>query len=144
MPWWGWVALGVLLLAAELGAVDAEFYLVFLGLSALVVGLVGLAGFGGPIWLQWLLFAALALVSLVFFRRKLYARLRRAEGELGEGVSGEWAVAQGRIEPGALGRAELRGSVWSARNAGGAPIEDGERVRVERVEGVLLHLRPDA
>jgi membrane protein implicated in regulation of membrane protease activity len=144
MPWWGWVALGALLLAAELGAVDAEFYLVFLGLSALVVGALGLAGFAGPAWLQWLLFAALALVSLAFFRRQLYARLRRAGAELGEGVSGEWAVARDRIEPGALGRAELRGSLWSARNAGGLPIEAGQRVRVERVEGVLLQLRADA
>jgi hypothetical protein len=144
MPWWGWVAAGALLLAAEMGAVDAGFYLVFLGLSALAVGLLGLAGLAGPVWLQWLLFAVLALVSLVFFRGRLYAHLRRFGGELGEGVAGEVAVAEGRIEPGAIGRAELRGSMWSARNAGATPIEAGERVRVERVEGLMLHLRGDA
>jgi hypothetical protein len=141
MAWWAWVALGVLLLAVELGAVDAEFYLVFLGLSALVVGLVGLAGVGGPVWMQWLMFAALALVSLVYFRRKLYARLRRMEGALGEGVSGEWAVVQARIEPGALGRAELRGALWEARNAGPAPIAPGGRARVESVVGLVLSVR---
>jgi membrane protein implicated in regulation of membrane protease activity len=144
MPWWGWVAAGALLLAAEMAAVDAEFYLVFLGLSALAVGVLGLAGLEGPVWLQWLLFAVLALVSLVFFRGRLYARLRRFGGELGEGVTGEVAVAMDRIEPAAIGRAELRGSTWSARNAGATPIEAGARVRVERVEGLLLHLRGDA
>ena len=38
MPWWGWILVGTLLLAAELFVVQADFYLVFLGFSALVVG----------------------------------------------------------------------------------------------------------
>jgi hypothetical protein len=144
MPWWGWVVAGALLLAAEMGLVDAEFYLVFLGLSALAVGVLGLAGLEGPVWLQWLLFAVLALVSLVFFRGRLYAHLRRFGREVGEGVAGERAVALGRIEPGGLGRAELRGSQWTARNTGAAPIEAGAHVRVERVEGLTLDVRGDA
>ena len=34
MAWWSWMVLGAVLLAAELFAVDAQFYLVFLGVSA--------------------------------------------------------------------------------------------------------------
>ena len=41
MPWWGWVVVGAALLGAEI-VVPTDFYLVFLGLSALAVGLVGL------------------------------------------------------------------------------------------------------
>ena len=41
MIWWQWFVLGALLLGAEI-AIDAEFYLVFLGISAIVVGLIGL------------------------------------------------------------------------------------------------------
>ncbi len=80
MAWWGWIAAGALLLAAEMGLVDAEFYLVFLGLSALLVGLLALAGLGGPPWVQWLLFAALAATSLVLFRGRVYSRLRPRAG----------------------------------------------------------------
>ena len=44
MQWWTWMILGILLLATELFAIDAQFYLVFLGAGALVVsaGLTGL------------------------------------------------------------------------------------------------------
>ena len=34
MTWWGWMILGAVMLGAELFAVDAQFYLVFLGVSA--------------------------------------------------------------------------------------------------------------
>ena len=51
MPWWGWITVGALLLAAEMTIVDLEFYLVFLGVSAFVVGLLGLAEVSMPFWL---------------------------------------------------------------------------------------------
>ena len=68
MPWWGWVTVGALLLAAEMTIVDLEFYLVFLGASAFLVGMPGLAGLPLPYWLQWIVFAFLSIASLVFFR----------------------------------------------------------------------------
>jgi membrane protein implicated in regulation of membrane protease activity len=142
MPWWAWLTAGGLLLAAEMAFVDAEFYLVFLGVSALLVGGLGAAGLDAPVWLQWLLFSALAVVSLVFFRQRVYSRVRR-QTELPEGVEGAWAVADERIEPGAQGRATLRGTPWTARNDGDAPIESGARVKVERAEGVILRVRGD-
>ena len=43
MPWWGWFVLAAALLAVELFVIDAQFYLVFLGVSAALVGLLGLA-----------------------------------------------------------------------------------------------------
>ena len=51
MEWWQWVVLGVILLSAEM-LVDADFYLVFVGLSAVLVGLVGLTLVELPIWGQ--------------------------------------------------------------------------------------------
>ncbi len=38
MQWWAWIAVGAILLGSELALVDAQFYLVFIGASALVVG----------------------------------------------------------------------------------------------------------
>ena len=141
MAWWGWVAAGALLLAAEMGFVDAGFYLVFLGLAALAVGLLSLAGLGGPTWLEWLLFAALAAASLGLFRGRVYARVQRGAIGAREGLAGEIAVARERIEGGARGRAELRGSLWTVENDGEAAIAAGARARVLRADGLVLHVR---
>ena len=144
MAWWGWVAAGALLLAAEMGVVDAGFYLVFLGLAALLVGLVSLAGLGGPAWLQWLLFAAVAAVSLGLFRGRVYARVQRGAEGSREGLAGEIAVASERIEAGGRGRAELRGAQWTVMNAGRMPIAAGGRAQVLRSEGLVLHVRSES
>ena len=55
MAWWFWIALGAVLLAAEV-IISADFYLVFFGISGLVVGVLALAGVNLPQWGQWLLF----------------------------------------------------------------------------------------
>ena len=43
MSWWSWMIGGAILLGAELGLVNAQFYLVFVGSAALVVGLISVA-----------------------------------------------------------------------------------------------------
>jgi hypothetical protein len=144
MPWWGWVIVGAVLLGAELLAVEADFYLVILGAAAVLVGLGGAAGLTGPRWAQWAIFGALAIVLLVVARRRMQALLLGggpppAGGY--EALIGEIAVAQGAIPPGGIGQAELRGSLWSARNAGSAPLAGGQRARVQRVEGLVIELR---
>jgi membrane protein implicated in regulation of membrane protease activity len=144
MPWWGWILVGTLLLAGELFVVEADFYLVFLGFSALVVGALTLLGLGGPLWSQWLIFAVVAVASTVFFRRRVYQKLRApGAGEVSDSVVGEWVVVRDAIAPGARGQAELRGAVWTARNAGAAPLPPGGRARVVKVEGLVLDVRSE-
>jgi len=142
MPWWGWFAIGVVLLGAELMLIDAAFYLVFLGLAALLVGLLGAAQLSGPPAVQWAIFAGLSLVLLVGSRRRVYGVVRGTEAPGHRGLVGELAVAQEPIAPGRQGRAELHGTVWSARNVGNAPLEPGQPARVEAVEGLVLRIRP--
>ncbi len=141
MAWWGWIAAGALLLAAEMGFVDAEFYLVFLGLSALLVGLLALAGFEGPAWSQWLLFAGFAAASFALFRARIYARIQRRSGSLPEGVAGETVIASEPIAASARGRAELRGTQWTVVNAGPEPLAVGDRARVVGSDGLVLRVR---
>lgn len=76
MIWWGWMILGVVLLSAELFAVDAQFYLVFLGVSAALVGVAATLGIALPEWGQWLMFASLSLFFFFTFRRILYTKIR--------------------------------------------------------------------
>jgi membrane protein implicated in regulation of membrane protease activity len=142
MPWWGWVVIGVVLLGAELGLVDSAFYLVFLGLAAVVVGLLGAAQLSGPPAMQWAIYGVLSLVLLLGFRRRVYGLVRGTTAPGHQALVGDLAVAQESIAPGRQGRAELHGAVWSARNVGNAPLEPGQPARVEGVDGLVLRIRP--
>ncbi len=62
MPWWGWMIVAALALAVEMFVFDAQFYLVFFGISAAIVGLLGLSGVPMPDWAQWLALSVLAVV----------------------------------------------------------------------------------
>jgi membrane protein implicated in regulation of membrane protease activity len=139
MPWWGWIAVGSVLLAAEV-FVPTDFFLVFLGASALLVGALGLVGWDGPEWAQWLVFAVLAVVTLVFLRGWLRARMT-GPSHVDDTLVGETAIAQEPIVPGGLGRVELRGTTWSARNVGTGAIAVSDRVPVVAVERLTLHVR---
>jgi len=141
MAWWGWIVIGVALLAAET-AIATDFYLVVLGLSALLVGLIGLAGLSLPIWLQWLLFGALSAVFLVVVRRAL-PRTAGLRDDPNQVVVGEVALVKERIDPGSVGQAELRGATWTARNISSSPLAAGSRARVHRIDGLMLHVEPE-
>ncbi len=143
MTWWGWMILGVTLFGAELFAVDAQFYLVFLGLSAVIVGIGELAGLSMPEWMQWLSFAVLSLVSMVTFRKSLSARLRSRLPDFPEGVTGEYVRLHDALGPGRDTRTDFRGSTWTVRNVGSGTISSGARAKVVKVDGLTLHVSID-
>ena len=109
MTWWGWMIIGAILLGAELLAVDAQFYLVFLGLSAALVGLASLFGVVMPEWVQWTAFAALSLISFFTFRKSLYEKIRGGAVGFRETLSGDLIDALRHIR--ASGRPLSRGRV---------------------------------
>lgn len=142
MEWWIWILLGLLLLLAEL-LTPGGFYIIFFGIGALVVGV--LAGFNaaGPLWFQFILFSILSVLTLWLFREKL---LQLTQGERRENVDslvGETAVATEEIHLNAVGKAELRGTSWNARNVGDKPLTRGQRCVVERVEGLTIFVRAE-
>jgi hypothetical protein len=142
MPWWGWLVVGVLLLAVEMFVLDAQFYLVFLGVSAAIVGLFGLAGVNMPEWSQWLLFAALALVTMIAFRKRVYELVRGRTGAVEERLTlGDRVMIPMRLDPGQTCRVDYRGSSWTARNVGENDIEAGKEAVISHVDGLTLHVR---
>ena len=139
MIWWYWMLVGLALLGAEM-ITPGGFYILFFGLAALVVG--GLAGLGlvQAEWLQWLLFSGLAVLSLVVFRGPLLAWIKAQEVETPavDSMGGETAIPVEDLVPGGIGKAELRGTIWTAHNAGPALLKKNQRCKVERVEGLTL------
>lgn len=144
MTWWGWMLLGLLLLAGEL-LTPGGFWLMFFGLGALVVGALDLVGIVPPVWVQWLLFTGLSVSAALVFRKPLLRRLEaRTPKPRADDLSGEIATPSAPIAPGAVGKAELRGTVWNARNGAARVLEAGERCRVVRLEGLQLLLEPES
>ena len=143
MLWWHWVFVGLALLGAEL-VTPGGFYILFFGLSALVVGSVLGLGLDLPDWAQWLLFSVLAVFSLVLFRGRLLTMMKRAapSAEV-DTLIGEQALALEALATGGIGKVELRGSAWSAKNSGPTEITKGQRCRVERVDSLTLWVTPD-
>jgi len=143
MQWWAWIAVGTILLGSELTLVNAQFYLVFVGAAALLVGFLGLAGLAMAVWLQWSLFMVTAAVSMVFFRRRIYDRLRRNLPNIKQGPAGGTVIVPAALPPGASCRLEYHGTSWSAVNSGRSEIAAGGRARIERVDGLTLIVHGD-
>lgn len=140
MLWWHWVAIGLILAGLEL-VTPGGFFIVFFGVGAILVGLLSLTGQAGPLWVQWLMFTVLSIGAVVLFRRPLMARARVPDSNtVVDSLVGDVAVPDTDIAPGAVGRAQLRGSAWQARNVGAATVLRGQRCRVVRVDGLTLDL----
>ena len=140
MNWWGWLIVGLLLMGAELSAVDAAFYLIFVGAAAICMGILGLLGVTLPIWGQWVLFAVLAIGSMVLFRQKLYDRLRGGAQGFESSAVGSLVAVKEKVPQGGQTRVRLRGSQWTAVNVGSAPIAAGADARVVEADGLELRI----
>jgi inner membrane protein len=142
MPWWGWLVLAATLLAVELFVIDAQFYLVFLGVSAALVGVIGLVDGSISAWQQWLAFAGLSIATMLAFRDRVYQLVRKRTGHVLERLTlGDRVVIPVRLEPGQSCRAEYRGSSWTARNVDQQAIDAGKEAVIAHVDGLTLHVR---
>jgi membrane-bound serine protease (ClpP class) len=139
--------IGIGLLAAEL-LLPTGGILALLGIAGLVVGgIVALGSESGSAdWVgaALLTLAVLSAVSFFFITRKVLRTTgdlpKRAGTE--EMVGGE-AEARSSIDP--TGQAFMRGTLWSARLADGVgPVNFGDKVQVEAVDGLTLVVRPAA
>jgi len=143
MTWWGWMILGAVILGAELFAIDAQFYLVFLGVSAALVGLAEMLGIGMPEWAQWTAFATLSLISFFTFRKSLYEKIRGGAKGFRATMSGDTVNIVEALAAGDEARAEYRGTDWTIRNTGAAVIAAGSRAKVVKVDGLTLHVESE-
>ena len=143
MIWWLWVLAGIALLAFEV-ATPGGLFALFFGVGALLVA--PLAALGLSETVQWFAFSILSLVGLATLRGPLLRRLGRKPApspEISGELVGEQAVLLADLPAGGEGRAELRGTTWTARVASGIPLAAGQRCRVERVDGLTLWLRAE-
>ena len=141
--WWHWLVLAVLLALAEM-AIAGGFYMIFFGVGAAVVGALAWAGLAGPPWMQLLLFSLISVGSLLFFRSRLLGWLQgNPQSPAVDSLVGDIGVIARDLAPNDVGKIELRGASWSARNASAGVLRAGARCRVVRVDGLMLYIAPE-
>lgn len=141
--WWHWVVFGLIVAAGELVA-PGGFYIIFIGVAAIVVGLLASVGVIGPLWMQVLLFSILSVGSLLIFRGRLLAWLQKdSSAPAVDTLVGQVCRTLEEFGPGGSGQVELRGSSWAAQNKSGMAIRRDARCRVVRVDGLTLHVEPE-
>ena len=134
---WGWFIVGGLLLVLEILAPGV--FMLWLGLAALLVGLISLAVDWS--WqAQFVAFAAFALAAIPLWRRlalKVEAPTdqpflnRRAEAFVGRIFTLEKPIVDG------TGTIGIDDTVWRIT---GPDIPAGTRVKVTRIDGTALHV----
>jgi membrane protein implicated in regulation of membrane protease activity len=142
MDWWIWIVLGLGLLLGEM-ITPGGFYILFFGVGAIIVGI--LAGFNvaGPVWFQIIAFTGLSLITFWLFRQRLLQSTHLDSPDEVDTLIGETAVVTEEIPSRGIGKAEMRGTSWSAHNISKQSLARGQRCRVERVEGLTIYVRAE-
>jgi membrane protein implicated in regulation of membrane protease activity len=143
--WIFWVIFGAILVVAEV--FTTGFVLLWFGIGALAAALASLAGVNN-IGLQFLIFAAVSIALTAasrtifvnyFSREKTGGDLKTGADALPGKVGTVITSSHGALNEGAV---KLFGSTWTAYPAAGEePLEAGDRVQVDHVQGASIYVR---
>ena len=143
--WILWCILGAILIVAEV--FTSGFVLLWFGIGALAAAFAGIVGINS-LALQFVIFAlvsvGLTLASRTIFvnyfsRERTGDSLRTGVDSLPGKIGTVVSSSRGALQEGAV---KVFGSTWTAYPAEGeSPLEAGERVRVESVEGASIYVR---
>ncbi len=132
---WGiWLLAAIIFVIAELATV----MLVSVWFAAGAVIALVVAAFGGPVWLQVLLFilSSFALLGLTWiFRDRLAIGNKAYIPTNADRLVGTEVEVIKKIEALQSGAVRVEKQIWSARAEDKKVIEVGQRVRVSRIEG---------
>lgn len=142
MNWWIWLAAGLVLVVAEL-ATPSGFFILFFGLGALTVGVLAGLQVVSSLWAELALFSVISVVYLLIFRRRLQDQVQIPPPPTVDSLVGVLAIVQERLSPGVVGKVEVRGSTWTARNTSNVTLDPGQRARVAAVDGLTLAVIPE-
>lgn len=139
MFWWIWIVFGVCLLILEL-ALPTGFFLLFSGVSAVLVGLMVKLDLLSQYWTQWLAFTAISFAAILLFRKKMLMRNEHKSTSYNDNMIGEVAVALEDIASQNTGTVEFMGSSWKAKNDSAQVIQRGQACIILRVNGLVLEV----
>ncbi len=131
-----WLGLMIFFVIAEANTVA----LVSLWFAAGALGAVIAALLGAALWLQILVFFAVAGVMLACLRplMKKYIKPKIVPTNVDAVIGSTGYVTADIDNLAACGQVKLGGMEWSARSTDGNPLSTGTLVQVDRVEGVKV------
>ena len=143
--WVLWCILGAILIVAEI--FTSGFVLLWFGIGALLAAFASFIGIDSIV-IQFLIFATVSIALTAasrtifnnyFSREKTEPSLRSGVDALPGKVGTVVSSSKGALNEGAV---KVFGSTWTAYPAPGElPLEAGERVCVENVEGASIYVR---
>ncbi len=138
---WHWLAFGLALLAIEL--LGTAGYFLWLGLSALIVGV--LLTLVPMSWqLQWVAFAAFALITTWLWWRRQFKADRQSDAERDLNQKNKQLIGQVvRLDedfPAGKGRIRVGDTTWSALSE--QDLSSGQQVKITEVNGIILTIKP--
>ena len=143
--WILWCVLGLVLIVAEI--FTTGFVLLWFGIGALAAAFAGIIGIDS-LALQFLIFAGVSIALTAasrtifinyFTREKTGDELRTGIDSLPGKIGTVVSSSKGALNEGAV---KVFGSTWTAYPAvGEQPLEAGERVRVESIQGASIYVR---
>lgn len=137
---WIWLALGIVLLITEVAT--TALVVLPLALGAFAAAIV--AFFGGPVDLQFVVAAAVSVVSFAGIR-PLAKRVNKAgqvEGIGAHRLTNSRGVAITDIDRSGSGMVQIEGEQWHGATVDDHPITEGSAVRILRVEGSKVMVVP--
>ena len=135
----GWIILGVVFLVLEVAA--PGLISIFFGIAALVVALLTWL-FAPTPTVQWLLFSAFSIISLVLLRktlRKIFVGDKCVSGVVEDEFVGKSATVVEAVQPNRAGRVEFRGCSWTAESDEELPA--GATVRICSKNNITLFVK---
>lgn len=129
-----WFAIGFFMLAAEL--LTTGFVFIFLGLGALLTGLLIFMGLEISISTQLILFVVLSFTSLMVLRNPLKKWFDKSKQGEYNNFKGETCEVIHWNNENSSGTVKFRGTQWQAQSQ--QPMQIGQQASIESVEGITL------
>jgi membrane protein implicated in regulation of membrane protease activity len=139
-PMYIWAIIGIILIIADL--LTLTFFLIFLGVGALVTSVFTVMGVTTGINSQLICFAVSSLITMVLFRglvKKMFGK-KEGKSDYAELVGQKGYVAD-TIPAGHEGKVSYRGSVWIAFSDCSEDIPAGTLVTIESIDGIKLKVK---
>ncbi len=139
--WLIWIIISIVCLILELSSGD--FFILCFAIGAAVAAII--AGCGFSLTWQIIIFAIISALSLLLVRPKLLKKLHKPNKERlsnAEALIGQTGRVSEEIDANGFGRVAIDGDDWKARSSDGSAIEKGARVRVVKMDSIILTVKP--
>ena len=139
--WLIWIIISIVCLILELSSGD--FFILCFAIGAAVSAII--AGCGASLTWQIIFFAVVSALSLLLVRPALLKKLHKPHKERlsnAEAMIGQEGRVSETIEAGGYGRVAIDGDDWKARSADGSAISKDTRVRVTKMDSIIVTVEP--